>query len=245
MKYRDSKRVEVAAPGLYSDRMGAIEPEHLRLTSYLRRVLSCFSADWLQIFIDLSQVLTQWIAWKNDGLYDILAYESTLHLADPQGKLATVRKHQRVRFLQNDVAAFQDIVYGDGQLFRHYKVSPGVAVDRYRDGDRWHVLISMRATKNRGDVEDFYVERSIEDGFALKDEWWEIELRHPTRWLRLAVIFPKERPCSSASLSQRSRHRMWMLGPENFTLLPDGRRKLHWETKDVRPLEVYTVRWSW
>jgi len=245
MKYRDSKRVEVAAPALYSDRMGAIEPDHLRLTGYLRRVFSYFSADWLQIFLDLSQVLTQWIAWKNDGLYDILAYESTLDLADPQGKLATVRKHQRVRFLQNDVAAFQDIVYGDGQLFRHYKVSPGVAVDRYRDGDRWHVLISMRATKNRGDVEDFYVERSIEDGFALKDEWWEIELRHPTRWLRLAVIFPKERPCSNASITQRSRRRMWRLGPENFTLLPDGRQKLAWETKNVQPLEVYTVRWSW
>ncbi len=117
--------------------------QHLRLTGYLRRLLSYFSADWLQMFLDLSTMLTQWIAWKTDGLYEILTYESTLDLADPQGKLATVRKHQRIRFQQNDVPAFQDIVYGDGQIFRHYKVSPGVAVDRYRDGDRWHVLISM------------------------------------------------------------------------------------------------------
>lgn len=230
---------------MYSERMTNTAPQLLRLTGLLHRLSSYLSFDWLEILLDLAGLVTRLAAWKYDGLYEILSYESTLDLTDRRGQRATVRKHQRIRFLQNDIAAFQDIVYGDGQIFHGYKVAPGAAVDRYREGDRWHVLIAMHATKNRGDVEDFYVERSIADGFLKREEWWEVELRHPTRLLRLAILFPKGRPCTSAIITQRSRHRTWTLGPENIAVLPDGRQKLHWETQNVRSLEVYTLRWTW
>ena len=211
----------------------------------LRRLLSVFPVEWLPALFDLIHALFRWFTARHDGLYEILSYESALELADVKGRRATVRKRQRVRFLQNDIAAFQDIVYGDGSIFESYDVSPGIAADRYREGDRWHVLISLRATKNRGDVEDFLLTRRIQDGFTHKEEWWEVELRHPTRWLRLSIVFPKGRPCRGASLTQRSRHRTQELGPECFSTLPDGRQQLHWETRNVQSLEVYTIRWSW
>ena len=237
--------IELDDRGLYSERMSSTETRQRTWITYVRRLLAALSADWLVALLDIGHLLAHWLAWKHEGLYEILSYESSLDLTDAQGKRAIVRKQQRVRFLQNDIAAFQDFAYGDGQIFAGYKVSPGVAADRYRDGDRWHVLISLRATKNRGDVEDFLLERTIEDGFKNEEEWWQVELRHPTRWLRLSIVFPKERPCRSASLVQRSRHRTWELGPEHFTKLPDGHQQLRWETVNIRPLEVYTVRWTW
>jgi hypothetical protein len=48
-----------------------------------------------------------------------------------------------------------------------------VAVDRYRDGDRWNILISLRETKSRGDITDFRFERTVRDGFVRAEEWYQ------------------------------------------------------------------------
>ena len=53
-----------------------------------------------------------------------------------------------------------------GNPFAAYRCAPGKAVDRYREGHRWRVLISLRQTKNKGDVEEFFIEREIRDGFT-------------------------------------------------------------------------------
>lgn len=225
--------------------MDSGEPDNRTWRYYLRRLVSGFSFELLPLLVDVAHDIAQWIGDRHAGLYDIVAYESTLELADGAGKLATVSKRQRIRFLQNDITAFEDIVYGDGKIFSGYEVSPGVAADYYQDGDRWHVLISLRSTKNRGDEEEFLLKRTIENGFIGEEEWWQVELRHPTRSLRLTIIFPKERAYRRISLTQRSRHRTWTPGPECFSTLPDGRQQVRWQAQNVRPLEVYTVRWSW
>ena len=190
--------------------------------------------------------LTAWITRRSDqGIYEILYYDSTLELLDPTGHTAIFHKRQQVRFLQDNVIAFQDYAWGDGEIFAEYHCSPGIAVDRYRDGDRWNILISLRETKSRGDITDFRIERTVQKGFTQHDEWYQVEIRNPTRRLRLAVIFPKERLCKRATLHERKRNRTQALGSEHLHQLPDGRQLLEFETTRVRHLEVYTLRWVW
>ncbi|RIK28327.1 MAG: hypothetical protein DCC55_38835 [Chloroflexi bacterium] len=133
----------------------------------------------------------------------------------------------------------------DGDIFAAYRCSPGVAVDRYQEGDRWNILISLRETKRKGDITEFLIERTVQDGFTQAEEWQQAEIRHPTRHLRLAVIFPLERPCRRATVQARSRHHTQVLGAEHFQTLLDGRQQVVWETRQAHYLEIYTLRWHW
>jgi hypothetical protein len=178
-------------------------------------------------------------------MYEILEFDSTLELLDPLGKHAVFRKHQRVKFLQDNIA-FQDYAWGEGaDIFATYRCEPGVVVDRYQEGDRWNILISLRATKQRGDIEDFHIERKVIKGFLKKEEWYQVEIRNPTQRLQMSVIFPQTRRCQRAQLIKRSRHRTMELGPEHLHDLADGRQMLRWEVTDIRHLEVYTIKWWW
>jgi hypothetical protein len=216
-----------------------MHPAHL-----LHRILDLLSGRWLNLILELFAFLARAHA-QPVGLYEILSYDSTLDLYDPSGERSVVRKQQRMRFSQNDITTFEDIVYGDGRILAGYRVAPGRAVDCYRDGDRWHVLISLRTAKHRGDVTTVTVERQIEGGFIQDEEWWQIELRHPTRRLRLTVLFPATRPCRHATLQRRSTRRVTELGRDAIHDQPDGRQRLVWECQDVRPLEIFTLRWRW
>ena len=136
-------------------------------------------------------------------------------------------------------------MWGDGDIFARYRVAPGVVADRYQESDRWTVLISLRETKQRGDVQDFHIERLVRNGFTKSEEWQQAEIRHRTRYLRLAVIFPKARPCRRATIRLRRRRQTIPLGQEHFQQLPDGRQMVRWTTRNVTPLEVFTLRWQW
>ena len=190
----------------------------------------------------LHRILSSWV---DQGMYEILDYDSTLVLKDTQGKTALFKRHQRVKFLQDHVIAFQDHAWGDGNIFAAYKVNKGKAVDRYREGNRWNVLISLRETKSRGDIEDFHIERTVRNGFTDKEEWWQVEVWQKTHRLRLNLIFPRRRHCKRAVLHTRGENKTRTLGHERFQLLPDGRQKLCWEAKNPRRSEVYTIRWNW
>src|SRR5690349_623079 len=89
---------------------------------------------------------------RHQGIYEVLAYEAELTLLDRKGSRAYLTKHQQVRFLQDNIIAYQDQAWGDGDIFAEYRCTPGVEVDRYRDGHRYRILISLQETKNRGDV---------------------------------------------------------------------------------------------
>ena len=119
----------------------------------LRRLLSLIFPDWittlLTLYHDLSSAWAQ-RAPRERGMYEILTYDSTLELVDTKGQTAHVKRHQKVKFLQDNIIAFQDHAWGDGDIFADYAVSPGIEVDRYQDGDRFNVLISLRDQKPRG-----------------------------------------------------------------------------------------------
>lgn len=197
-------------------------------------------------FASLLVRLAAWLTRLSPrGMYEILDYDSTLELLDPHGHTAIFHKRQQVCFRQDNIIAFPDYAWGDGEIFADYRCSPGVAVDRYQDGDRWNILISLRETKSCGDITDFHLERTVRDGFVHQEEWYQAEIRHPTRRLRLAVIFPAARQCQRATLHERKGNRTHHLGPEQFQQLPDGRQLVAWETRQVRDLEMYTLRWVW
>jgi len=238
--------IENGVWAFYSESMDRTCHSPSPVNRLLRNLPTYLSQDWITLFFDLYLVVRHWFNHhRREGIYEILDYDSTLELLDTKGKTAIFKKRQKVKFIQNQVIAFEDYAWGDGEIFADYKCSPGVEVDRYQEGDRWNILISLRETKNSGDVEVFYIERTVKHGFTKETESRQIEIRHQIKRLKLNIIFPKKRRCQRAVLLERSRHGTTVLGPENFSDLPDGRQLLTWEPKKVKRFEVYTLKWQW
>ncbi|MEM7133215.1 MAG: hypothetical protein AAF702_43345 [Chloroflexota bacterium] len=181
---------------------------------------------------------------KNQGIYEIIDYDTTLELS-ATGKTATFLKRQKIKFLQDNIISFQDFAWGEGEMFENYKCSPGVVADRYFVGDRWNILISLRETKSRGDIEEFFIQSTFKDAYVNSSEWHQVEIRHDTKHLKMTIQFPKRRHCKRATIHRRHRKLTTELGPEHFSTLPDGRQVVIWEASNVKPLEVYTLRWEW
>jgi hypothetical protein len=182
---------------------------------------------------------------SHEGMYEVLAYETTLELHDRKGKKATLKKCEKVRYLQDNIVAYQDQAWGDGEILIDYRCTPGMPVDRYQPGKKIYILISLREVKHRGDVDVFNIEWGIRDGFLREKELWETEIRHRTKRLKIQVIFPKNRPPRSLSLVEEMRQRTRSLGSSAKTKLPDGRWLVSWEIERPRLYERYSIQWEW
>ena len=179
------------------------------------------------------------------GIYEVLEHDRTVELLDPEGKVAVVRRQQAVRFLQDYVTAITDYAWGDGEIFSEYSCSPGHPVDFYKEGSRHGVLISLREAKSRGDVLEFHIRRKILGGFTRREECWETEVYHRTKQLTLRIIFPRERKCQRATVSQRSTSKTVVLDQEHYRYLHNGRQELRWVLRRPRLHDRYTLRWQW
>lgn len=177
--------------------------------------------------------------------FEVLDYESTVDLRDARGRKAVFLRRTRLRFLQDYTIAIQDFVWGDGDPIADYKISPGHIVDRYRDGERWNLLISLRETKARNEEESFVVERTVHDAFTGGTEWVQAETWLPFRKLCLRIHFPKSRPCKRAWIIERSRNRITQLDINHFHDLTDGRTELVWSRQKPRRGEIFTLKWEW
>lgn len=216
------------------------------LARFLRKLVAYLSQDWLIALLDLYQFVCHFFAQRQlSGIYEILAYDSALELLDAKGRVAVFKRHQKVKFLQNHITVFQDHAWGDGNIFADYKCSPGLVVDRYQEGDRWNILISLRETKSKGDITDFYIERTVKNGFTNDEEWWQVEVWDKTDRLLLSLIFPATRHCQRAVLQTRGGNKTVVLDHQHFHRLPDGRQLIQWEANNLSPAEVYTLRWQW
>ena len=91
---------------------------------------------------------------SNEGMYEVLDYQTTLEIHDNNGEKASVTKRQRVRYLQDYIIAYQDQAWGDGEILKEYKCSPGVPVDEYRSDHKTQILISLREIKSKGDIDE-------------------------------------------------------------------------------------------
>ena len=201
---------------------------------------------WLEVLGDVGKAVRRIVqSQPSRGLYEVLDYEATLELEDPEGKRAIFRKREKVRYLQDNVIAYQDQAWGDGEILLDHCCTPGTPVDRYRSGYKTCVLISRRGVKNKEDVDEFNIEWGIRQGFLRRTEQWETHVTHRTRRLKINVVFPKSRPPRSTTLIEQSRQRSYSLGKSAQVELPDGRWLVAWDTRRPRLHENYVIQWKW
>jgi len=179
------------------------------------------------------------------GMYEVLEYESTLELKDRGGNQATFRKRERVRYLQDNVIAYQDQAWGDGETLVNYRCTPGTPVDRYRSGKKTFILISRREIKNKGDVDEFHIHGNLRRGFLRRVGYWETHVSHQTTRVTIKVIFPKTRSPQHMTLTEAKRQRSHSLGTNALVRLPDGRTQVTWTTTKPRVHENYILQWEW
>jgi hypothetical protein len=218
-------------------RLSASAGDWLRLV--LERILQHSPVKVLDWLIEASNVLRYlWDKTRYHGMYKVLRYEATLELKDRGGKRATFKKHEKVRYLQDNVIAYQDQAWGDGEILINYRCTPGTPVDRYRSGYKTYIIISRREVKNKGDVDEFNIEWGIRQGFLRRTEQWETHIKYSTKHLKINVIFPKSRPPHSTTLIEGNHQCSHNLEKGAQVLLPDGRWQITWETHKPRLYEI-------
>lgn len=203
------------------------------------------TSDWAKVILQGWQLLNKIFAEEAVGLYEVLDFEHELELLDPHGHAAIYRKRETVRFLQDFVTAYQDQAWGLGNVFAEYKCSPGTPVDRYRDGHKWRVLISLRETKRRGETMKISIDRTVRGSFKGTTGWSETEISHRTRRFIASVTFPKSRPSKTAHLIEQNAGRVTPIKPGNIQFLPDGRQRIFFESRKPVLFETYTLKWTW
>jgi len=174
-----------------------------------------------------------------------LNYETTLEILDNKGKKAVLNKNEEVKFLQNNIIAYQDQAWGDGKILLDYKCSPGTAVDLYRSGYKTHILISLREVKNKGDIDEFNFEWGIDNGFLCKTGFWATEICQNTKRIVVQIIFPKTRPPIRVWILEKNIQRTSTLDGFDKKELPDGRWLVSWEKNQPRLYEHYILNWEW
>jgi hypothetical protein len=217
-----------------------------RTPGVLRLLLLFLGSQWAEVFLDVWRLGQRMLRAKaHEGMYEVLELESQLVLADERGEKAVLHKREKVRFLQDNIIAYKDQAWGDGEIFAAYKCAPGEAVDRYQEGHRYRILISLRGTKNRGDVEEFHIERTIKNGFRKDVEDFQTEIDHVTRKLILSVVFPRKRHPKYVALIDQNLSRTKELDAQHRQTLPDGRQRWSWSTDNPRLFEAYILQWEW
>ena len=205
-----------------------------------------FALPWIEILAEIWKLLRRlWQGLADEGIYEVLEYESTLELLDNKGRSARFQKRERVRYRQNNIIAYQDHAWGDGEILLGYRCTPGVVVDRYRPGQKTFLLISLRGAKRRGEIDEFHIEWELRDSFVRNEELWETEIRHRTKQIKISIIFPKSRPPKVVSLVEQLRRHRRQLGPQAIRRLPDGRWLASWGCERPRLNERYQLHWEW
>jgi hypothetical protein len=214
--------------------------------SLFRFFMALFNSNTIELLSVIAKYASRvWSSRIHEGMYEVLDYQSVLELKDAKGLVAILHKRQQVRFLQANIIAYQDKAWGDGDIFADYKCSSGVMVDKYREGHRYLILISLRGTKNRGDVEEFQIERTIRRGFTKPTEDFQTDIDHTTRRLSLSIIFPRHRFPKKVELIEQNTTFTQILSTEHQKTLPDGRLQVTWMTDKPKLFEGYILRWVW
>ena len=217
-----------------------------KLGSLTRWAIGLLNIPLAGSLLDLWKVIRKALrGFTNEGIYEVINLESTLELKDKRGEKAIFRKRERVRYLQDQIIAYQDQAWSDGEFLIDYRCTPGIPVDSYRAGYKTLILISLRGVKNKGNVDEFNIEWGIQNGFLLPTGFWATEISHRTKKVKVQIIFPKSRPPVRISLIEKNHQRTRDLGKESLIKLPDGRWKVAWEKKNPILYEQYVLNWEW
>lgn len=222
------------------------ENENAKVNSLTRLTAILLGLPWVELVPEawkLGRKILRGLA--DEGMAEVLELESTLELLDKTGKNAIYRKRKKVRYLHNDIIAYQDSGWAEGKYFIDYQVSPGVAVDRYKASYTTYILISLRGIRNKGDIDEFHIQWKIKDGFLKPDGFWQTDVNSRTKQMKVSIIFPKGRPPQSVRLVENNIRRTSVLGADSTRRLSDGRWQATWETERPRLYEQYILRWDW
>ena len=178
-------------------------------------------------------------------MYEVLDFQTKLTILDSKGKSATLTKYEKVRFLQDNIIAYQDQAWGDGKILQNYRCSPGVPVDMYRVGQKTYVLISLRALKTKGEITEFNIQWKMKNGFLDPTGFWCTDVSHSTNHIKTQVIFPKSRPPRKAEVVEKNRQRTKILGVNCIQQLPNGKWSLTWEQFHPTLYEQFILKWGW
>ena len=201
---------------------------------------------WIKIIGELWKISNKVMrGFAIEGMYETLEYESTLELHNSKGTKATFKKRKKIRYLQDNIIAYHDHAWGDGDILLNYRTTRGKQVDRYRSGYKTYILLSLREVKNRGDIDEFNIQWDIHNGFLTEDGYWSTDVSQRTKHIKVNIIFPKSRPPLRLVLEESNRKRTRELESESKKRLPDGRWRVTWETSKPRLYEVYVLRWIW
>lgn len=201
---------------------------------------------WLEALAELWKLARKvWRGLAEEGMYEVLEHEAILELVDAKGKRAIVHKRQKVRYLQNNIIAYQDQAWGDGEILVDYQCSPGKEADRYRVGHKTNVLISLREVKERGEEDEFNIQWEFRNSFTQSVEEWGTEISHRTKKLKIQVVFPQERRPHQVSLVEHLRQRTRLIARDAIKRLPNGRYAATWEIDKPRLHEQYSFKWEW
>jgi hypothetical protein len=212
-------------------------------------------SSWLSVALDPSWIEIVARAWKlgrkifhgltNEGIYEVLDYQCQLELKDKSGELARIQKQEKIRYLQDYIISYQDQAWGDGELFQNYRCSPGTPVDEFRLGHKTCKLISLREFRKKGDIDEFHIQWNMRHGFLKSTGFWGTGIRYRTKKVAVKVVFPKDRPPTSASITESNLQKTRTLGKDAFKLLPDGKTMIVWQNEKPRLYENYVLRWEW
>jgi hypothetical protein len=226
--------------------MSTRKPIHTNIVKLLTLLADLNNAQVLALLPLIGRGLRYFLAATIDvGMYEVLDFASDLELHDTKGKNATYHKREAIRFLQDNIIAYEDQAFGHGDIFADYQCSPGFPVDRYEEGNHYRILISLRETKQRGETEVFQIERDIRGGFTQPVEFFQIRVEHRTRRFAMSVTFPRKRVPLEVALVEHNAKRSTPLGAAHVHRLPDGRQRFTWQTRNPRRLETYGLRWQW
>jgi len=79
----------------------------------LRLIVPLLGSDAIEILIWLWRLGRRILSLKvHEGMYEVLDYEAQLELLDSKGETAVLHKRERVRYLQNNIIAYQDQAWG-------------------------------------------------------------------------------------------------------------------------------------
>ena len=179
------------------------------------------------------------------GIYEALEYEDEWEFLDDIGKLATHTKRVKARFIQNNVIAIHDYIWGDGEIMIDYKCNVGIIADNYSYGTRKNVLISLRDIKQRGEELDLELSRKVKDGFLQPSEWIQVAVLYKTKHMTMRVIFPQSRPCKRVNLINNSGTLKREVSRNEIIGLPDGRQMIQLHFNNPKMNETYTLQWDW
>jgi len=201
---------------------------------------------WFEVFGEIwKQGSKLFRGQANEGMYEVLEYESTLELVDRLGKKALVKKREKVKYLQDNIIAYQDQAWGDGKILIDYQCKPGKPVDQYTPGKRTFILISLQEVKQKGDTDEFNIQWGMRNAFTRSKEQWETEIRHKTKNLRINLLFPKDGKPRKISVEEGIQQRTQTLDQKTILNLPNGRWLVRWEKSKPKLYERYILKWEW